>query len=62
MSTENGYGDSFINKGVIEYIEENCCFNVTERITANLEYVLYKNNETLEVIGNIYDNPELLEV
>lgn len=61
MSTENGYGDNFINKGVIEYNEENCCFNVTERITAVLEDVLYKNNESLEIIGNIYDNPELLK-
>ena len=61
MSTESGYGDNFINKGVIEYIEENCCFNVTERQTAELADVLYEDNETLEVIGNIYENPELLE-
>ena len=25
-----------------------------------LQDVLYKDNESLEVIGNIYDNPELL--
>ena len=56
MSTENGYGDNFINKGVIEYNEENCRFNVTERITADLEDVLYKGNDSLEVIGNIHDN------
>ena len=60
MSTESGYGDTFINQGVIEYNEENCCFNVTERITVELVDVLYKGNETLEVIGNIYDNPDLL--
>lgn len=61
MSTENGYGDNFINKGVIEYNDENCCFNATERITVELEDVLYKGNDSLEVIGNIYNNPELLE-
>ena len=60
MSTESGYGDTFINQGVIEYNEENCCFNVTERITVELVDVLYKGNEGLEVIGNIYDNPDLL--
>ncbi len=61
MSTEAGYGDNFINKGVIEYIEENCCFNVTERQTAELGDVLYEDNETLEVIGNVFENPELLK-
>lgn len=60
MSTESGYGDTFINQGVIEYNDENCCFNVTERITVELVDVLYKDNESLEVIGNIYDNPDLL--
>lgn len=58
---EGGGNDSFINKGIIEYIDENCCFNVTERQTAELADVLYKENDTLEVIGNIYENPELLE-
>lgn len=61
MSTENGYGDAFINKGIIEYVEDNCCFNVTERQTVELADVLYKQNETLEIIGNIYENKELLE-
>lgn len=60
MSSENGNGDCFTNKGVIEYNESNCCFNVTERIMVDREDVLYEDNETLEVIGNIYDNSELL--
>lgn len=60
MSTESGYGDTFINQGIVEYNNENCCFNVTERITVELVDVLYKGNESLEVIGNIYDNPDLL--
>lgn len=58
---EGGGNDSFINKGIIEYIDENCCFNVTERQTIELADVLYEENDTLEVIGNIYENPELLE-
>lgn len=58
---EGGGNDSFINKGIIEYLDENCCFNVTERQMVELEEVLYEGNETLEVIGNKWDNPELLE-
>ncbi len=61
MAYEGGGNDSFINKGIIEYVECNCCFNVTERQTVELQDVLYKDNESLEVIGNIYDNLELLE-
>lgn len=61
MAYEGGGNDSFINKGIIEYVPENACFNVTERQTIELADVLYKNNETLEVIENKIDNPELLE-
>ena len=61
MAYEGGGNDSFINKGIIEYVENNCCFNVTERQTVDLTDVLYEGNEDLEIIGNIYDNPELLE-
>lgn len=60
MAYEGGGNDSFINKGIVEYCEDNCCFNVTERQTVDLADVLYKGNEDLEVIGNIYENPELL--
>ena len=60
MAYEGGGNDSFINKGLVEYCEDNFCFNVTERQTVDLADVLYKDNEDLEVIGNIYDNPELL--
>ena len=61
MAYEGGGNDSFINKGMVEYCEDNCCFNVTERQTIDISDVLYEGNEDLEVIGNIYDNPELLE-
>lgn len=60
MAYEGGGNDSFINKGTVEYCEDNCCFNVTERQTIDISDVLYKDNEDLEIIGNIYDNPELL--
>ncbi len=60
MAYEGGGNDSFINKGIVEYCEDNCCFNVTERQTVDLADVLYKDNEDLEVIGNIYENSELL--
>lgn len=60
MAYEGGGNDSFINKGIVEYCEDNCCFNVTERQTVDLADVSYKDNEDLEVIGNIYDNPALL--
>lgn len=58
---EGGGNDSFINKGTVEYNESNCCFNVTERATIDIEDVLYEGNEDLEVIGKIYDNKNLLE-
>ena len=61
MAYEGGGNDSFINKGIVEYCEDNCCFNVTERQTVDLADVLYKDNEDLEVIGNKYDNPEMLK-
>lgn len=60
MAYEGGGNDSFINKGIVEYCEDNCCYNVTERQTVDITDVLYKDNEDLEVIGNIYENPELL--
>ncbi len=61
MCYEGGGNDNFINKGIVEYIPKNCCFNVTERQTAELADVLYEGNETLEVIGNIYENKDLLD-
>lgn len=60
MAYEGGGNDSFINKGIVEYCEDNCCYNVTERQTVDITDVLYKDNEDLEVIGNIYENPEIL--
>ena len=40
MATENGSGDSFINKGIVIYNEHNCNFDVTEKITVDVFDVL----------------------
>lgn len=58
----DGGTECFINKGIVEYNEGNCCFNLTERVLIDIEDALYEGNEDLEVIGNIYDNPELLNM
>lgn len=60
MAAENGRGDMFINKGIIEYNESNCCFNITEKQTIDNSDVLFEDTDCIEVIGNIYDNKELL--
>ena len=60
-----GNFDTFIAKGKVVF-EEGAfyvkCFE-NERRTKDEAYLLYSINiDTIEVIGNIYDNPELLEV
>ena len=53
------YHDSLIiNRGVIEYSEG--CFYWTNAVNANLQDSVYKGVADCEVIGNIFDNPELL--
>ena len=55
------YHDSLIiNRGVIIYSEG--CFYWTNAVSANLQDYVYKGVADCEVIGNIFDNPELLEV
>ena len=60
-ATESGSGDMFINKGIVEYNESNCCFNITERQTIDNLDILFEYTDCIEVIGNIYENKELLE-
>lgn len=54
------YHDSLIiNRGVIEYSEG--CFYWTNAVNANLQDYVYKGVADCEVIGNIFDNLELLD-
>lgn len=59
MSTESGYGDCFVNVGKIAYDTDTMSYFITDRITVDMEDMDIKND--VEVIGNIFDNPELLE-
>lgn len=55
------YHDSLIiNRGVIGYSEG--CFYWTNAVNANLLDSVYKGVADCEVIGNIFDNPELMEL
>ena len=54
------YHDSlFINRGVIRFDAGQ--FYFTNSIAATMDDLLYKGTLDCEVIGNIHDNPELLE-
>ena len=54
------YHDSLIiNRGEIRYSEG--CFYWTNAVNANLQDSVYKGVADCEVIGNIWDNPELLK-
>ena len=49
----------FVNRGVIEF--ENGAFFVTNRKTVEMDDLVYKGVMECSVVGNIFDNPELLE-
>lgn len=56
-STESGYSEHSC-VGQVLWDEEECCFHVTDRLSAESWEVL---NEC-KVIGNVFDDKELLEV
>ena len=56
-STEYGYSEHW-QVGEVLWDDETLSFQVTERLSAESYEVL----EECKVIGNIFDNPELLEV
>ncbi len=59
-----GNFDTFVAKGKVVFEEGAFYIEVfeNERTTKDEAYLLYSINlDTIEVIGNIYDNPELLE-
>ena len=45
--------------GAIEYGDN--CFYITDRIAVEMEDLIYDGKFDIEVIGNIHDNPEILE-
>ena len=59
-------GDVFENqsgKGIITWLPEHCCLGAI-KVGTDERFVLTSNGTTFntEVIGNIYENPELLEI
>jgi len=59
-----GNFNTFVAKGIVIFEEGafyvQCLEN--ERLTKNESYLLYTINiDTIEIIGNIYENPKLLE-
>ena len=48
-----------INQGVIEF--ENGAFFVTNRETVEMDDLVYKGVMECDVVGNTFDNPELLD-
>ena len=55
-STENGYAEQYC-VGEVLWDDEELCFYVTNRLSAESYEVL----DDCKVIGNRFDNPELLE-
>lgn len=59
-NSENGHSD-FSNIGVVEYDDDSCCFYVTNKVCVEDDEI-FNSGDDVKVIGNIHDNPELLEV
>ena len=57
-STENGYSEQY-RRGQVTWDKETASFQVTERLSAESYEVLDRG---CKVLGNIFDNPELMEV
>lgn len=55
-----GDGDEFINQGVIEWDEETLRFVVGNKHEVDDEDI-FLDKERIRVIGNIYQNPELIK-
>ena len=55
-STESGYSESSC-LGKVIWSKEECCFHVTNRLSAESWEVL----DECMVVGNVFDNPELLK-
>ena len=53
------HDDIVMNEGVVEY--NNGRFYFTNRVSVEMDDIIYENIADCTVIGNIHDNPELLE-
>lgn len=53
----NDYGEKGVYIGKVIYRKDTCCFVATN--SESTDYEWWK--EEIEVVGNIFDNPELLE-
>lgn len=51
--------DTFFNRGVVEFVQGS--INITNRVSVCVEDLLDGDTLEVEVIGNIYENPDLLE-
>ena len=60
MGTESGYGDCFINVGKISYDIICMSYFITNRVTVDMDDIDIRTE--VEVVGNAFDNPELLEI
>lgn len=49
-----------VNRGVVAFSDGQ--FFVTNRVTVEMDDLIFNNQMDCVVIGNIYDNPEIMEV
>lgn len=62
MDGHDGYGSCECGiVGEVIWCDEELCWHVTNRIEAESYEILSGDNDTLKILGNIYDNSELLE-
>lgn len=55
---DSSHEDEYLNKGVVVYCADEMKFTITNRNTVEIESIDFK--EEVEVIGNVFENPELL--
>lgn len=46
--------------GVVEYYQNDCCFVIVDLDNGDIHHFASASDNGIEVIGNIYENPELL--